>query len=85
MTNSKDDSASSSNYQKVSDVARELNVSTQHVRNLVRGGEIAPTIKPGRQYLIPQASLDDFLRRVVVRPDELYEDFLPDGARRRSR
>ncbi len=68
MTNSKDDSATS-NYHKVSDVARDLNVSSQHVRNLVRGGEIAPTIKPGRQYLIPKSSLEAFLRRVVVHPD----------------
>ncbi len=69
MTNSKDNSETS-NYRKIADVARDLNVSPQHVRNLVRGGEIAPTIKTGRLYLIPKSSLDNFLRRVVVCPDE---------------
>jgi excisionase family DNA binding protein len=65
-----DTSAASGDYRKVSEVARELGVSTQHIRNLVKRGDIAPTYRVGNLLLLPTVAVSDFMRRATVEPQQ---------------
>lgn len=47
----------------VEEVADKLRISPRTVQSLCREGKIGST-KSGRRYLIPQASLDDYLKIV---------------------
>jgi excisionase family DNA binding protein len=64
-----DSTASLRHYQKISDVALELGVSKQHVRNLISSGDIAPAYRVGGLILVPKKSLRNFMQRAIVQPD----------------
>ncbi len=64
-----DTTASSGEYRKISDVARELGVTSQHIRNLVRRGELAPAYRVGNLLLLPKVAVSDFMRRAAVQTE----------------
>ncbi len=63
---SSDTTSSKSNLVKVSDVARALDCTPEHVRNLIKRGDIA-AYRPGHDYRIPPSSVDAFLERTAVK------------------
>ncbi len=65
-----DTSAASGDYRKVSDVARELGVTPQHIRNLVKRGDLAPAYRVGRLLLLPTVAVSDFMRRATVQAQQ---------------
>jgi excisionase family DNA binding protein len=58
--------ASIGQFMRVSDVAKELNLSTQTVRTLIRRGDLAPASRFGGQFLIPRASFENYLKSATV-------------------
>ncbi len=64
-----DTAAKDANYLRVDEVATELGVSGQHVRNLAFCGDLQPVNRCGRLLLIPRATLDAYLQRSVLQPD----------------
>src|SRR4051794_1266677 len=50
----------------VPEAADRMGCSTDHVRDLYRSGEI-DAFKPGKAYLIPRRSVDDYIRSRPVR------------------
>jgi len=63
-----DSSASVEQFRKVNDVAAQLGVSPQHVRNLITEGKLQPACRFGNVFRIPQKTVDLFVRRAVVQP-----------------
>ncbi len=55
-------------FRKVNDVAAQLGVSPQHVRNLITEGKLQPACRFGNVFRIPQTTVDLFVKRAVVEP-----------------
>lgn len=53
-------SVSICNYRKVSEVARRLGVSRQHVRNLINRGDL-PAHRFGTLYVVPESAVEAYL------------------------
>ncbi len=53
-------------YLLVSEIASELRVSSQHIRNLINRGDLAPAQKVGAAVRIPREALDAFIARTTV-------------------
>jgi excisionase family DNA binding protein len=63
---SSENTTSENNLVKVPDAARVLNCTNQHIRNLIKRGEIE-AYRPGYEYRIPKTSVHAFLERTAVR------------------
>ncbi len=61
-----DSNESTNKFMKVSEVAKELCVSTVTVRAMIYAGQIAPAHRAGGLLLIPRTTFEDFMRRSVV-------------------
>ncbi len=59
--------ASLGEYRRVSEVAEQLSVSKQTVRNLIWAGTLAPVYRVGNLLLIPKSAVDTYLGGAVVR------------------
>jgi excisionase family DNA binding protein len=69
MTDTSTSPASIGEYRKVREIADELGVTPQHIRNLIKRGDIAPAYRVGNLLLLPKASVSDFMRRATVQTE----------------
>ncbi len=65
-----DASASINGYMRVSEVAKELSLSDQTVRTLIRSGAISPSLRIGGLFLVPKATFENYLKRATVNAPE---------------
>ncbi len=59
---------SNNQYRKVSSIAVQLGLSSNHVRNLIKEGKLQPAFRFGSAFRVPQAAVDLFVKRAVVEP-----------------
>jgi excisionase family DNA binding protein len=57
---------SSGEFQRVSDVAKQLGISKQSVRNIIWAGDLAPVHRIGNLLLIPKSAVDAYINKSVV-------------------